>query len=62
MKLQFDKLNFHLEFEFLKLEFQKGLRNKMLETEKNIEGHPKWTYPSVYFKIIVTSKSYRVMV
>ena len=35
----------------------------MLETEKKkMEGHPKWACPSVYLSIIVTSRSYGVMV
>ena len=33
----------------------------MLEIEKNMDGHPKWVCPSMYLRIIVTSKSYRVM-
>ena len=35
---------------------------EMLETEKNMDGHPKWACPSVYLRIIVTSKSYGVMI
>ena len=36
----------------------------MLETEKKkkMEGHPKWACPFVYLRIIVTSRSYGVMV
>ena len=34
----------------------------MLETENNMDGHLKWACPFVYLRIIVTSKSYGVMV
>ena len=35
---------------------------KLLETEKNMKGHAKWACPFVYLRIIVTSRSYGVMV
>ena len=35
---------------------------EMLEIEKNMKEHPKWACPSVYLRIIVTSRSYGVMV
>ena len=35
---------------------------EMLETAKNMDGHPKWACPSVYLRKIVTSKTYGVMV
>ena len=35
---------------------------EMLEIKKNMDGHPKWACAFVYLKIIVTSKSYGVMI
>ena len=35
---------------------------EMIENEKNMEGQPKWACPSVYLRIIVTSKSNGVMI
>ena len=35
---------------------------EMLETENNIDGHPKWACAFVYLRIIVTSRSYVVMI
>ena len=36
--------------------------SEMLETEKNMDGHPKWACTFIYLRIIVKSKSYGVMV